>query len=116
MMPGLFASSERQAKRKRLNDPLWLLSQTVDFASIARSLDGHLRLGTSAKGDARRGRQKVMVRLLLLQQAGLVARGGQLIDASIIRASVQRNTRRENAQLKQDISAKTRLEGHLRRA
>jgi len=44
MRPSLFASSERQAKRKRLNDPLSLLSQTVDFTAIARSLDGHLRL------------------------------------------------------------------------
>jgi len=48
MRPILFASSARQAKRKRLNDPLSLLSQTVDFVSIARSLDGHSRLGTGA--------------------------------------------------------------------
>jgi len=164
MNPSLFASSERQAKRKRMNDPLSLLSQSVDFASIARTLDGHLQLGASGKGGRPAWPTEVMVRLLLLQQlynlsddaleyqlldrhsfvsfaglehsrrvpdaktiwvwrerlrqaglmeevkasvdaqlqqAGLVARGGQLIDASIVHAPVQRNTRRENEQVKQ---------------
>ncbi|MBD7924774.1 IS5 family transposase [Xanthomonas bonasiae] len=36
-----------------------------------------------------------------LQRAGFVARGGQIIDASIVSAPIQRNTREENAQIKQ---------------
>jgi len=46
-----------------LNDPL-LLSQTVDFAAIARSLEGHLRLGTSAKGGRPAWPTQVMVQQL----------------------------------------------------
>lgn len=36
-----------------------------------------------------------------LQRAGFIARGGQIIDASIVNTPVQRNTREENAALKQ---------------
>jgi IS5 family transposase len=36
-----------------------------------------------------------------LQRAGFIARGGQIIDASIVSAPIQRNTREENAQIKQ---------------
>ncbi len=36
-----------------------------------------------------------------LQVAGYIARGGQIIDASIVSAPIQRNTREENAQIKQ---------------
>lgn len=36
-----------------------------------------------------------------LQRAGFIARGGQIIDASFVTAPIQRNTREENAQLKQ---------------
>ncbi len=35
------------------------------------------------------------------QRHGVVARGGQIIDASFVTAPIQRNTREENAQLKQ---------------
>lgn len=38
---------------------------------------------------------------LQLNQAGYVARQGQIVDASIVPAPVQRNTRAENAQIKQ---------------
>ncbi|HKX55099.1 MAG TPA: IS5 family transposase [Xanthomonadales bacterium] len=37
-----------------------------------------------------------------LQRAGFIARGGQIIDASIVNAPIQRNTRQENAAIKQD--------------
>lgn len=36
-----------------------------------------------------------------LQRAGFIARGGQIIDASIVNAPIQRNTREENAAIKQ---------------
>ncbi len=36
-----------------------------------------------------------------LQRAGFLARGGQIIDASIVSAPIQRNTREENAGIKQ---------------
>ena len=36
-----------------------------------------------------------------LQAAGYLARGGQMIDASIVKAPVQHNRRKENAQIKQ---------------
>ncbi|MFC6840463.1 hypothetical protein [Xanthomonas theicola] len=36
-----------------------------------------------------------------LQRAGFMPRGGQIIDASIVTAPIQRNTREENAQIKQ---------------
>lgn len=36
-----------------------------------------------------------------LQRAGFLARGGQIIDASIVNAPIQRNTREENAAIKQ---------------
>lgn len=36
-----------------------------------------------------------------LQRAGFIARGGQIIDASFVTAPIQRNTREENAQIKQ---------------
>lgn len=39
---------------------------------------------------------------LQLQQAGYIARGGQMIDATLISAPVQRNTREENKKIKQD--------------
>jgi IS5 family transposase len=35
-----------------------------------------------------------------LQRAGFIARGGQIIDASIVNAPIQRNTREENAAIK----------------
>jgi IS5 family transposase len=37
-----------------------------------------------------------------LQRAGFLARGGQIIDASIVSAPIQRNSREENAAIKQD--------------
>ncbi|MFC7519291.1 IS5 family transposase [Xanthomonas populi] len=37
-----------------------------------------------------------------LARAGYIARGGQIIDASIVSAPIQRNTREENAQIKRD--------------
>ena len=37
-----------------------------------------------------------------LQRAGFLARGGQIIDASIVNAPIQRNRREENAAIKQD--------------
>ncbi|MEC5079291.1 transposase [Xanthomonas oryzae] len=37
-----------------------------------------------------------------LARAGYIARGGQIIDASIVSAPIQRNTRKENARIKQD--------------
>lgn len=36
-----------------------------------------------------------------LERAGFIARGGQIIDASIVSAPIQRNTREENAQIKE---------------
>lgn len=36
-----------------------------------------------------------------LQRAGFIARGGQIIDASLVNAPIQRNTRQENAAIKQ---------------
>jgi len=36
-----------------------------------------------------------------LQRAGFLARGGQIIDASIVNAPIQRNRREENAAIKQ---------------
>lgn len=36
-----------------------------------------------------------------LEQAGYIARKGQIVDASIVRVPIQRNTREENAQIKQ---------------
>ncbi|WP_029220753.1 IS5 family transposase, partial [Xanthomonas cassavae] len=37
-----------------------------------------------------------------LARAGYIARGGQIIDASIVSAPIQRNTREENARIKQN--------------
>ena len=37
-----------------------------------------------------------------LQRAGFLARGGQIIDASIVNAPIQRNRREENEAIKQD--------------
>lgn len=37
-----------------------------------------------------------------LDRAGFIARGGQIIDASIVTAPIQRNTREENASIKAD--------------
>ncbi|KOB04180.1 transposase, partial [Xanthomonas arboricola] len=49
-MISLFAGAEREAKRQQLSDPLELLSRHIDFVAIAAVIDGHLRLGTGAKG------------------------------------------------------------------
>ena len=35
-----------------------------------------------------------------LDKAGFIARGGQIIDASIVKAPIQRNTREDNALIK----------------
>lgn len=161
-MISLFAGAEREAKRQQLSDPLELLSRHIDFVAIAAVIDGHLRLGTGAKGGRPAWPTELMIRLLLLQQlynlsdealeyqvldrrsfqrflglehsgkvpdaktiwvwrerlkndligdisaavsgqlqrAGFIARGGQIIDASIVSAPIQRNTREENARIK----------------
>jgi len=39
-----------------------------------------------------------------LDRAGFIARGGQIIDASIVNAPIQRNTREENAAIKADAT------------
>lgn len=41
-----------------------------------------------------------------LHRAGFLARGGQIIDASFVTAPIQRNTREENAQIKQGETPK----------
>jgi IS5 family transposase len=41
-----------------------------------------------------------------LDRAGFIARGGQIIDASIVTAPIQRNTREENAAIKADEAPK----------
>lgn len=162
-MISLFAGHERATQRQKLNDPLSLLSQHIDFAGIAAAVDGKLALGPSGRGGRPPYPTALMVKLLLLQQlynlsdealefqvldrasfqtflglehhgrvpdaktiwvwrerlkqddligdisaaisgqlqrAGFIARGGQIIDASIVNAPIQRNRSQENEAIK----------------
>lgn len=159
VMISLFAGEERSSKRDRLGDPLQVLDKHIDFAALAKAVDGKLMIGGSGRGGRPAYPTELMIRLLVLQQlynlsdealeyqlldrasfqrfaglersgrvpdaktiwvwrerlkaqdligdiseavgqqlarAGFIARGGQIIDASVVSAPIQRNTREEN--------------------
>jgi IS5 family transposase len=163
-MISLFAPEERTAKRDRLGDPLQVLDRAIDFAALARAVDGKLKMGDRRRGGRPPYPTELMIRLLVVQQlynlsddaleyqvldrasfqrfaglektsrvpdaktiwiwrerlkkqdligdiseevgrqlaqAGFIARGGQIIDASIVTVPVQRNRSEENHAIKQ---------------
>ncbi|MBS0463627.1 MAG: transposase, partial [Proteobacteria bacterium] len=67
-MISLFVGQERATQRQKLNDPLSVLGQHIDFAGIAAAVDAKLALGPSGRGGRPPYPTALMVKLLLLQQ------------------------------------------------
>ena len=72
-MISLFAEKERERTRNNIADPLALLSQQIDFAAIARTIDAQLALGTGRRGGRPAWPTVLMIKLLLLQQLSNVS-------------------------------------------
>ena len=64
----LFAEQERERTRKKIADPLALLSQQRDVAAIARTIAAKLALGTGRRGGRPAWPTVLMSQWLLLQQ------------------------------------------------
>ena len=66
-MISLYAGPERTVKRDRLGDPLQVLDRHVDFAGLAKAIDGKLRLGGSGRGGRPAYPTEMMIRIGGLQ-------------------------------------------------
>ncbi|NMM28358.1 MAG: IS5 family transposase [Glaciimonas sp.] len=162
----LFAEEERGNRREKLGDPLFGLTQHVDFTALAADIDTALPRPSRAKGGRPPYPTALMTKILVLQQLynladdaleyqlldrrsfllflgltdsstipdaktiwlfrdrlaqaglgaqlfgqvqqqlpahGYLARCGQIIDASLVQAPVQRNKREEAEIVKQSI-------------
>ena len=82
--PGFFDLDNRYESLSHLGDPLEVLGRAIPWETFRPVLNKALRKFNR-----------------YLDHEGLIARQGQLIDASIVPVPVQRNTREENARIKQ---------------
>ena len=109
----LFTDQEREAKLNKLGDALRVLEQHVDFAALAAEVDCAAPRPNHERGGRPPFPTELMVRVLLIQQSfnlsdeqlakhGFIARGGQMIDASIVQAPKQSLSKEEKALVQQD--------------
>lgn len=109
----LFTDQEREAKLNKLGDALRVLEQHVDFAALAAEVDCAAPRPSRERGGRPPFPTELMVRVLLIQQSfnlsdeqlakhGFIARGGQMIDASIVQAPKQSLSKEEKALVQQD--------------
>lgn len=109
----LFTDQEREAKLNKLGDALRVLEQHVDFAALAAEVDCAAPRPSRERGGRPPFPTELMVRVLLIQQSfnlsdeqlakhGFIARGGQMIEASIVQAPKQSLSKEEKALVQQD--------------
>jgi transposase, IS5 family len=109
----LFADQEREAKLNKLGDALLVMEQHVDFVALAQEVDRAAPRPSRERGGRPPFPTELMVRVLLIQAGasesifeavnrqlskhGYIARGGQMIDASIVQAPKQSLSKEEKA-------------------